>query len=96
MEAKNLIREYLDKLQKLQMKAFDKRINMEITTRREENGNRPWLVAGMNMEGIDFITAPNEEQPYLILCVWDFLSEEGMREAFDKKLAIFENFIETH
>ena len=88
-----MIREYLLKLQALQLKAFDKGINMHLGTRQSDG---PWLVVHMYMEDVDLTNTPDKEQPFLILSVWDFVSESEMRKKLDEDVALLENFIETH
>lgn len=91
-----MIREYLKKLQDLQLKAFDKGINMKITTRQGDAEGDPWIVARMNLEGCDFCNEPDEMHPDVYINYYDFNSPAGNRARFDKMLKVYEEFIEKH
>lgn len=91
-----MVREYLQKLQDLQLRAFDKGINMEISTRRQDAYGGPWIVARMNLEGCDFCKEPEEMHPDVYINYWEFQTPDENRAHFDEKLKVYEEFIKKH
>ena len=89
----NMIREYLKKLQDLQLRALDKGMNMEINTRHTESA---WLVARMNLEDCDFVNEPDVMHPNLFFSVYEFETADETRARFDDQLKIYEQFIEKY
>lgn len=89
----NMIREYLKKLQDLQLRALDKGINMEINTRHTE---KTWLVSRMNLEGCDFPNEPDVMHPNLYFSVYEFETADENRARLDEQLKIYEQFIEKY
>lgn len=90
-----MVREYLMKLQDLQLRAFDKGINMEIGTRRNNTGEQ-WIVSRMNLEDCDFCNEPDEMHPDVYINYWDFYSPKQNRARFDEMLKVYEEFIKKH
>ena len=91
-----MIREYLQKLQDLQLRAFDKGINMEISTRQDDSNGGPWIVARMNLEGCDFCNETKDMHPDAYINYYDFDSPDGNRARFDERLKVYEEFIKKH
>lgn len=91
-----MILEYLKKLQALQIKAFEKGLNMEIRT-RETITDDPWLTGHINIEGCGFV---NDEEGttyrYFYLNSYDFQTEEENRIRLDAELKKIEDFINNN
>lgn len=79
-----MIKDFLERLQELQMDAFVRGLNMRISTRDVDNKKRRWIAVEVQKEG-DF-------DDYVSLCLTEMDEREKMQENIKK----IEDYIKTN
>lgn len=92
MNDKKIKRTQLYRLQALQREAFDRGLNMEIST-RATNSDKPWLVGFITVEGM------HDDYPYLHFSFYEsmnFWTEEESKSAWDEEFDKITAFIRNN
>lgn len=82
-----MYRDYLVRLQALQLFAFDNGVNMQIQNRGGDNG--PWIFIVLNNEGV------SNYKDFCIHTFWEFYSDEENIRDFENEMTKIEETIKT-
>ena len=90
MNKANLVR-----LQALQLKAYERGMNMDIQTRETDTG-APWIVGSIKPEKADYDMESGHYLPFHFYGIYEGWSEERNREEYENEFKKIEAFIEEH
>lgn len=90
-----MIREFLTRLQELQLATLETNVNMNIHTRYSNAKNRPWLAVFASTEEM---TEDNEFVGYCscTFSYYDFQTPDANRERLEKEYNTIEEFINKY